>query len=188
MSTRFDLVPTALAGVVVVKRKPIGDSRGYFERVYCTNELAEIFGKRRIVQINHTRTEVRGTVRGLHFQHPPHTEAKLVSCLAGEVWDVAVDLRQDSPTFLQWHAELLSADNHKSLFIPEGCAHGFQALVDGCELLYLHTQAYAPAHEAGVSVEDPRLGLNWPLPLAGLSPRDRAHPLLDEGFTGILLS
>lgn len=185
MSARFDLVPTALAGVVVVRRKPLGDARGFLERVYCVDELAELFGARRIAQINRTRTEARGTVRGLHFQHPPHAEAKLVSCLAGEVWDVAVDLRCDSPTFLQWHAERLSAENHTSLFIPEGCAHGFQTLTDGCELLYLHSRAYASCAEGGVPAEDPRLGIKWPLPVAGLSPRDAAHTPLDERFTGI---
>lgn len=185
MNARFDLIPTALAGVVVVKRKPIGDARGFLERLYCADEMTELFGERRIAQINRTRTAARGTVRGLHFQHPPHAEAKLVSCTAGAVWDIAVDLRQDSPTFLQWHAERLSAENHTSLFIPEGCAHGFQTLVDDCELLYLHSHAYAPGAEGGVQVEDPRLGIKWPLPVAGLSPRDAAHPPLTREFTGL---
>lgn len=185
MSTRFDLVPTALAGVVVVRRKPLGDARGFLERVWCVDEMAELFGERRLAQINRTRTEHAGTVRGLHFQHPPHAEAKLVSCLAGEVFDVAVDLRRGSPTFLQWHAERLTADNHTSLFIPEGCAHGFQTLVDGCELLYLHTHAYTPGAEGGVLACDPRLGIKWPLEIVGLSDRDRQHPSLGDEFAGL---
>lgn len=185
MSARFDIRPTALAGVMVVQRKPMGDARGFLERIFCTDELAEIFGERRIIQINRTRTQACGTVRGLHFQHAPHMEAKLVSCLAGAVWDVAVDLRRNSPTFLKWHAERLSADNHTSLFIPEGCAHGFQTLSDGCELLYLHTHAYTPDAEGGVPPEDARLGIQWPLPVTGLSPRDANHTPLDNRFTGL---
>jgi dTDP-4-dehydrorhamnose 3,5-epimerase len=185
MSARFDLMPTALAGVVVVQRKPIGDARGFLERLYCADEMAELFGERRIAQINRTRTERAGTVRGLHYQRPPHMEAKLVICTVGEVFDVAVDLRRDSPTFLHWHAERLSADNHVSLFIPEGCAHGFQTRVDGCELLYLHSRAHAPDAEAGVAAEDPRLGIKWPHAITVMSERDRAHARLTREFTGL---
>ena len=129
----------------------------------------------------------RGTVRGMHYQTPPHAEAKLVSCLRGEVFDVAVDLRRGSPTFLRWHAERLSPGNHKTLLIPEGCAHGFQALAPDCELLYVHTAPYAPNAEGGVHPRDPRLAISWPEPIAILSRRDEAHPPIADGYTGIAL-
>ena len=185
MSTRFDVLDTTLAGLQVLQRKPIGDSRGYLERLFCVDELQTLIPGKHIAQINHTLTESRGTVRGMHFQRPPHAEIKFVSCLRGEVFDVAVDLRDNSPTFLRWHAEVLSADNHKTLVIPEGFAHGFQTLTDDCEMLYFHTAAYQPGAEGGLNAQDPRLAIQWPLPVAGLSPRDAAHPLLNNDFTGV---
>jgi dTDP-4-dehydrorhamnose 3,5-epimerase len=185
MSERFDIVETPLRGVVVLQRKPIGDSRGYLERLFCTTELAPLLDGKSVVQMNRTLTAKRGTVRGLHFQRPPHAETKLVTCLRGEVFDVAVDLREGSPTFLQWHAELLTGTNHKTLLIPEGFAHGFQCLSDDCEMLYLHTAAYAPGAESGVSVEDPKIGIRWPEPVTEMSPRDAAHPPLSEAFRGV---
>jgi dTDP-4-dehydrorhamnose 3,5-epimerase len=185
MSTRFDILETPLAGLRVLQRNPIGDSRGYLERLYCSAELQTLAPGKVIVQINHTLTASRGTVRGMHFQRPPHAEVKFVSCLRGEVFDVAVDLRYHSPTFLHWHAEWLSADNHKTLVIPEGFAHGFQTLTDDCEMLYFHTAAYQPEAEGGLNAQDPRLAIQWPLPVVGLSPRDAMHPLLDNDFTGV---
>lgn len=186
MSTRFDILDTPLAGLRILQRKPIGDSRGYLERIFCSEELQALAPGKPIAQINHTLTASRGTVRGMHFQRPPHAEIKFVSCLRGEVFDVAVDLRDNSPTFLHWHAEVLSADNHKTLVIPEGFAHGFQTLTDDCEMLYFHTAAYQPGAECGLNAQDPRLAIQWPLPVAGLSPRDTAHPLLDATFTGVV--
>ena len=185
MTSRFDVTKTPLLGVHVLQRRPLGDSRGYLERMYCSDELRSLLTNSHIVQINHTLTDKRGTVRGMHFQYPPHAEIKLVSCLRGEVFDVAVDLRRDSPTFLQWHAEILSEDNHKTLFIPEGFAHGFQALGDNCEMIYFHTAAYHQASEGSLRVDDPRLAIRWPLPVAGLSVRDAAHPFLNEDFSGV---
>ncbi len=185
MSTRFDILDTPLSGLRVLQRKPVGDSRGYLERLFCSEELQALAPGKHIEQINHTLTASRGTVRGLHFQRSPHAEIKFVSCLRGEVFDVAVDLRHNSPTFLCWHAEVLSADNHKTLVIPEGFAHGFQTLTDDCEMLYFHTAAYQPRAEGGLNPQDPRLAIQWPLPVAGLSPRDAAHPLLGDDFTGV---
>jgi len=185
MSARFDLLPTAIAGLLILQRKPLGDSRGYLERLFCLDELADILAGRHIAQINHTLTASRGTLRGMHFQRPPHAETKFVSCLRGEVFDVAVDLRRDSPTFLRWHGEILSAENRRTLVIPEGFAHGFQTLADDCEMLYFHTAAYHAAAEGGLIATDPRLGIVWPLPVTGLSSRDAAHPVLDTSFTGI---
>lgn len=185
MSGRFDILATPIAGVHLVRRKPIADDRGYFERLFCDEELHALVAHRKIVQINHTLTVRRGTVRGLHFQRPPHAEMKFVQCLRGEVFDVAVDLRRGSPTFLRWHAEVLGADDHRSFVIPEGCAHGFQALGDDCELLYFHTAAYHASAEAGLNPQDPRLAIAWPLPVTGLSWRDAGHALLDDDFAGI---
>lgn len=154
------------------------DPRGHFMRCFCTSELAQALGPHHIVQINHSRTESIGAVRGLHFQRPPHAEMKLVRCLRGRVFDVAVDLRPDSPTFLQWHSEILSPENTRMMIIPEGFAHGFQVMEPGSELLYLHTATYHPASEGGVSWNDPLLGIRWPLPVTDLSERDRQHPSL----------
>lgn len=187
MSTRFDILDTPLDGLCVLQRKLIGDSRGYLERLFCAEELQILAPGKNIAQINHTLTASHGTVRGMHYQHPPHAEIKFVSCLRGEVFDVAVDLRHNSPTFLRWHAEVLSADNHKTLVIPEGFAHGFQALTDDCEMLYFHTAAYQPGAEGGLNAQDPRLAIFWPLPVTELSPRDAAHPFLNKTFIGVTL-
>lgn len=185
MTTRFEILSTDIGDLQVLQRKLVGDSRGYLERMFCAEELNGVLSGRQIVQVNHTLTAKRGTVRGLHYQHPPYAETKFVSCLRGEVFDVAVDLRNNSPTLLHWHAEVLSADNHKTFVIPAGFAHGFQALTDDCEMLYFHTAAYRPGAEGGLNAQDPRLAIQWPLPVAGLSPRDAEHPLLGDDFTGV---
>lgn len=187
MSARFDISDTPLRGVKVLQRKTIGDHRGYLERLYCAEELRATASDLAIAQINHTYTASRGTVRGMHFQHPPHAEVKFVSCLRGEVFDVAVDLRRDSPTFLQWHAERLSGDNHRTLVIPRGCAHGFQALTDDCEMLYFHSAGYQPNAEGGMNPLDPRLAIAWPLDVSDLSERDAGHPFIDAAFQGVVL-
>lgn len=176
---------TALSGTVVAECSPVTDERGSFSRLYCAHELTNVIGDRRIVQINHSRTKLAGTVRGMHYQQQPYCEMKLVRCLRGRVWDVVVDLRVGSPTFLHWHAEELSPDNARMLVIPEGCAHGFQVLEADSELLYLHTEFYRPEAEGGVSCVDPRLNIAWPLPVTGLSLRDSRHALISDDFRGI---
>jgi dTDP-4-dehydrorhamnose 3,5-epimerase len=183
----LDILDTPLQGLKVIRRNPLGDHRGYLERMYCSEELRQFIPERGIVQINHTMTTRRGTVRGMHFQHPPFAETKIVSCLCGEVFDVAVDLRRDSPTFLHWHAEILSASNHKAMLIPEGFAHGFQTLDEGCELLYFHTAAYQPAAEGGLNSQDPKIDIHWPEAVFELSPRDAGHPLVTEDFAGVAI-
>jgi dTDP-4-dehydrorhamnose 3,5-epimerase len=187
MSSFLDILDTPLHGLKLVQRNPIGDHRGYLERMFCEEKLQPVIPGRSIVQINHTLTSKRGTVRGLHFQYPPHAETKIVSCLRGEVFDVAVDLRQDSPTFLHWHAEILSANNHRTLLIPEGFTHGFQTLTEDCELLYFHTTAYQLGSKGGLNAQDPRLDIRWPEAVIELSSRDAAHPLLTEGFVGVFV-
>jgi len=184
---RLILHPTALADALVIERQGLGDGRGWFERLFCDEELRPALGERRIRQINRSFTAQRGAVRGLHFQYPPSAEVKIVSCLRGEVFDVAVDLRAGSKTFLQWHGERLSADNRRSLLIPEGFAHGFQTLTEDCELLYLHTAAYDAGREDGFDALDPGIGIDWPLPVSQRSPRDQGLPTVPEDFGGIVL-
>jgi len=176
---------TPIAGVSQIDTSVQGDARGSFARLYCERELAGVIGKRRIVQINQSRTASVGSVRGLHFQHAPHAEMKLVRCLKGRVWDVVADLRAGSPTFMRWHAQELSQHNCRMLVVPEGCAHGFQVLEADSELLYLHTAFYAPEAEGGVRHDDPRLAIAWPLPVTVLSTRDAAHPLISTLFSGL---
>lgn len=186
--SRFIFHPTPIAGLLAIERLPLGDARGFLERLFCADDLAAAGWTGQIgpiAQINHTFTAQPGTVRGLHYQRPPHAEMKLVSCLHGAVWDVAVDLRPASPTYLQWHAEILSADNHRTLLIPPGCAHGFQTLGADVQLLYCHSQAYAPHSEGGLHPQDPRLAIAWPLPVHGLSPRDASHPWIAPNFEGV---
>lgn len=185
MNSRFDLFETPFSGLILMQRKPLGDSRGSLERLFCSQDLQALLSGKNIAQINRTLTAKRGTVRGMHFQYPPYAETKFVSCLHGEVYDVAVDLRQGSSTFLCWHAEILSGDNHKTLVIPEGFAHGFQTLTEECEMLYLHTAVYRPDAESGLHSQDLRLSIRWPLSIAELSPRDAAHPLLHDDFVGV---
>lgn len=185
--SRFDFIPTPLDGLLLVQRKATEDHRGFLSRFYCAGEFREAGINKPIAQINHTFTRNKGAVRGLHFQYPPYAEAKLVSCLKGAVWDIAIDIRRNSPTFLQWHGEMLSAANRRSLLIPEGYAHGFQALTEDCEMIYLHTAAYHPEAEGALNVTDPRLGIAWLLPINDLSERDRNHPFIGSDFQGIVL-
>jgi dTDP-4-dehydrorhamnose 3,5-epimerase len=186
MST-LAILNTHIDGIKIVERNLRGDNRGFLARLFCAEELAAAGWCKPVAQINHTFTQQQGTIRGMHFQHAPHAEMKLVTCLHGVIWDVAVDMRAGSPTFLQWHAEELSATNHRALLIPEGFAHGFQTLTDDCELIYLHTAAYAPAAEAGFHPQDPVLSISWPLPVTEISIRDASHPMLNHQFNGVLL-
>jgi dTDP-4-dehydrorhamnose 3,5-epimerase len=163
------------------------DERGVFERFFCAEGLREAGLHKPIVQINRSLTRRSGAVRGMHFQYPPHAETKIVSCLRGEIFDVAVDLRAGSPTLLRWHGEVLSAANGKSLLIPEGFAHGFQTLTHDCELLYLHTELYTPEAEGALNAQDTRLDITWPRGISEMSDRDRSHPILEVAFVGVQL-
>ena len=178
---------TPIQGLMVVETEPYKDHRGAFARFFCRDELKGVVGSRQIVQINYSRTDVVGSVRGLHYQLHPHSEMKLIRCINGKVWDVAVDLRTGSPTYLKWHAEVLSKDNARLMVIPEGFAHGFQVLEGESELLYLHTAFYTPLAEGGVQPTDPKLAVHWPLPVQDLSDRDRSHPLLNSEFAGLIV-
>jgi dTDP-4-dehydrorhamnose 3,5-epimerase len=182
---RLSVEATPIAGHWRVRSTAVVDERGQFSRLFCVDELAALHPSMQFPQVNLSATHRRGTVRGLHWQAPPAAEAKLIRCLRGRVFDVAVDLRAGSPTFLRWHATELSADGHAGVLIPEGVAHGFQALTDDVELLYLHTQRWSPEHERVLRHDDPRLAIAWPLPVVALSPRDAAAPMLDADFAGV---
>ena len=177
--------PTALAGSYIIDLSPSADSRGWFARTYCKNEFAQIGHTKEWVQINHSFTAAAGAIRGMHYQLPPFTEIKMLRCIAGAVYDVIVDIRKDSTTFLQWFAVELSSTNRKMLYIPAGFAHGFQTLSADCELVYHHSEFYTPGAEAGLRYNDPALGIEWPLPPTELSERDKQHPLLNANFAGI---
>ena len=183
--SRFELQETPLAGLRVVRRQPVTDERGFFSRFFCAPELAAAGFVLPIAQINHTYTKRRGAVRGLHYQSPPHSEDKFISCLRGEVFDVAVDLRRGSRTFLRWHGAVLSAANMTSLLVPQGFAHGFQTLSDDCELIYLHSRPFAPSAEGGLNVRDPTVAIKWPLPLTDVSARDAGRAFITGDFAGI---
>lgn len=181
------IVDDCIAGVHVLESTVFQDERGAFSRLFCAKELQPILGSREIMQINHSVTRRAGAIRGMHYQHSPHAEMKIVRCLKGRVFDVAIDLRRGSPTFLQWTSVELSPENRRALVIPEGCAHGFQVLEAHSELLYLHTAQYTPAAESAVRFDDARVSVDWPLEPVDVSTRDQSHPYLEENFLGIAL-
>ncbi len=172
-------VETPIPGVVVVHPEPREDERGFFARAWCQREFAAHGLNPALVQCSISFTRARGTLRGMHFQAPPHEEAKLVRCTAGSIYDVALDLRPGSPAFRRWHAVELSAAGRAMLYVPEGVAHGFQALQDDVEVFYQMSQFHAPESARGVRFDDPAFGIVWPLPVAAIAPRDRAWPLWD---------
>jgi len=173
--------PLPLHGAAVVDVEPIHDSRGLFARLFCDRELAEYLGPRRICNVNYSHTRDRGALRGLHFQRPPHAEVKFVRCTRGAIFDVIVDIRRESPTFLQWHGTELTPDNKRLVVVPEGFAHGFQTQTTDCEVTYLVTEPWTPSHEGGLRHDDPALGIHWPLEITEISGKDSAHPWLLAG-------
>jgi dTDP-4-dehydrorhamnose 3,5-epimerase len=178
---------TPLKGLSVVDTDSVADERGSFSRFFCANELSKVLGGRKIAQINHSHTLKQGALRGLHFQKAPFAEMKLVRCIRGEIFDVAVDLRKGSSTFLQWFSQVLSAENSKMMIIPEGFAHGFQAMQADAKILYLHTELYSPEYEFGLNFGDPKFKINWPLTVTEVSDRDQNHPYICANFEGLEL-
>ena len=185
MSQRFNFIETSLKDLYKIEQKPIEDERGFLSRFFCAEEFKEIGFTKPIAQMNHTFTKQKGAVRGMHFQNSPHTETKIITCMRGEVFDVAVDIRKNSPTFLQWHAEILSEKNQSSLYIPDGFAHGFQTLTENCELLYIHSSSYQPDAEGALNALEPKLSIDWPLEITEISERDRNNPMISSEFKGI---
>ena len=187
MSDRFIHIHEPIPGLHVFDRVRMGDARGYLERIYDAGATEDVLPFACVAQVNRTVTAQAGTVRGMHFQRPPFAEVKLVHCTRGSIFDVAVDLRQGSPTYLQWHAEVLSHGNGRCMRVPEGFAHGFQTLETDCELIYVHSQLYRQDAEDGVGPLDPRLAIDWPLPVAMISDRDAHHRPVDEAFLGVVV-
>jgi dTDP-4-dehydrorhamnose 3,5-epimerase len=171
---RFE--PAGLQGAFVVELEEHEDERGSFARTWCRSEFAAAGLATEFVQGNTAVTHRRGTIRGMHHQLPPHDEAKLVRCIRGGIWDVLMDLRPDSPTFQQWVGLELTEENRKMLYVPEGCAHGYQTLLDDSEVFYLVSAFYAPEAERGVRFDDPAFGIEWPLPPREISEKDRGWP------------
>jgi dTDP-4-dehydrorhamnose 3,5-epimerase len=186
-STLFESTQTPIQGVRVIQRRPRHDHRGHFMRMFCARELRAAGWVDTVAQVNLSHTHALGAVRGLHYQTSHSAEYKLVSCIAGAVWDVAVDLRLDSPSFMQWHAIRLDAENAQSLLIPKGVAHGFQVLVPHSTLLYMHSCEYAPTMEAGLRADDPTLNIAWPLPFSDWSERDQKLPVIDASFKALVV-
>jgi len=185
--SRFTIEPLMPGGPARVTRKPIGDARGSFARLFCADELAKAGWSGPVAQTNLSITSQRGTVRGMHFQRPPHGETKLVLCLAGAVWDAAVDIRAGSRTRLAHVAAELSAENGTAMLIPPGFAHGFQTLTDDVQLLYFHSTSHTPGAEGGLDPLDPALALAWPLEPTVISDRDRRWPPITGDFEGVFV-
>lgn len=176
---------TNLPGSYLIELEPFCDERGWFARYFCMDEFMQIGHTKEWLQMNHSTTYKKGSIRGMHYQLPPYSEIKLVRCIAGSVFDVIIDLRKDSVTFLKWFGAELSSSNKKMLYIPEGFAHGFQCLTDDCELLYHHTEYYKPNVEGGIKYDDTKINIEWQLPVTIISQRDLNHPYIDENFKGI---
>lgn len=182
----IDFEKTAIEGVFVIRSIRRGDERGAFMRLFCETTCTEKTGKPfNVRQVNYSTSSQRGTIRGLHYQNKPALEGKIIRCLKGRIYDVALDLRKGSSTFLQHTAIELNPEDATALFVPPGCAHGFQTLEENCEMLYLHSADYSPADEAGIAFDDPMLAINWPLPVTVISERDRALPRIEQKFLGV---
>lgn len=171
----MNFVPTTLTGSYLVEYTVFQDHRGGFFRYFCKEEFAKINHGKEWVQMNHSVTSHKGTVRGMHFQHPPAAEIKMVRCIAGKIFDVIIDLRKESPTYLKWEGFVLTAEKRQALYIPEGFAHGFQTLEDNAELLYHHSEYYRPEFESGIRYDDPAVGIEWLLEPVNLSERDKSY-------------
>ena len=176
---------TKLKGSYEIDLNYFNDDRGWFARTYCKKDFSQIKHNEDWVQINHSFTKKKGSIRGLHFQINPHTETKLVRCISGKIFDVIVDIRQNSPTFLNWFGVELSQINKKMLYIPHGFAHGFQTLTDDVELIYHHSSYYVPGSEGGFRYNDPKLDIEWRLDVTNISERDINHNLITKNYNGL---
>lgn len=178
MTQRFKFSKTKLDGPQLVERLDYKDKRGSFSRLFCKEEFKNLGFNKSIKQINLSVTKSKGVIRGLHFQSRPFSETKIVTCIRGEVFDVAVDIRKESPTYLRWFGVVLSPDKNNSFFIPDGFAHGFQSLSDNCELVYMHSELYNQDSEGILNAFDPKIAISWPLSVLEMSDRDRNAPMI----------
>ena len=173
---------TALSGAYLIDLEKRGDERGFFARVFCEREFAAHSLITHFVQANNSLSADRGTLRGMHYQLPPHAETKVVRCIRGALWDVILDLRPNSPTFGKSIGVELSAENRRMIYAPKGFAHGFLTLKDDSEAFYFTDEFYAPESERGLRWDDPRFGLEWPMAPIVISEKDRAHRNFDPAF------
>jgi dTDP-4-dehydrorhamnose 3,5-epimerase len=181
------IMSTDIVGLTKIPNVTSKDSRGSFTKLYSQDLYQTNDFDFKIAQINLSVTEEIGTVRGLHYQLPPSSERKVIRCLRGRVFDVVVDIRRDSSSFLKYETFELSEDGGFALHVPTGCAHGFQVLDGPAELLYLHSEEYRPDHEAGINPFDPQLLINWPVDVTQMSERDKSFPSLHKSFEGIIV-
>lgn len=181
----MEFIKTHIEDLYVIELSLHVDERGWFSRTFCQKEFNSIGFNQPFTQHNHSYNALKGTLRGMHFQNPPYTESKLIRCIAGEVFDVAVDLRKGSSTFLNWYGVKLSAKNKKMILIPEGFAHGFLTLEDHTELLYFHTGYYHPKSDSGIHHNDKSINIKWPEAIENMSSKDQQFKLLDHNFKGI---
>lgn len=182
---RFIIEKTKIDGLNILTTKPISDHRGFFQRVFCQQEFAEIGLDKNIVNVNNSLTKKAGSIRGLHYQTQPFAEIKIVKCIKGSILDVAVDIRKDSPTFLQYVAVELTDQNNKMLYIPEGFAHGFQSLTDNAEIVYFVTNYYSKEHDSGLNPLDPKISIRWAMDCTDISDKDKSSSFIDNSFIGI---
>lgn len=167
---------TPIAGAWIIDLEKRGDDRGFFARLFCAREFDEHGLVTKFVQANNSLSAVKGTLRGMHYQLPPRTETKLIRCIQGALWDVILDLRQNSPSFGRWFGAELSAANRRMMYAPKGCAHGFLTLTEDAESFYLVDEFYSPEHERGVRWNDPRFDIRWPHEPTLISEKDSHHP------------
>lgn len=183
----MQFIETNLSGVYIIKPHSLIDKRGFFARTFCKTEFLNIGFEVEFVQFNHPFNSLKGTIRGMHYQKPPFAETKLIRCVQGSVYDVAIDLRKNSPTYLQYFGTVLSSSNLNCIIIPEGFAHGFQTLEDNTSLIYHHTNYYTPNTEGGIRFDDPLINIQWQLPPVNISERDLSHPFISTNFQAISL-
>ena len=179
--------PLHLKGAFTIDVQPLLDTRGFFTRTFCEKEFSEHQLVRHFVQANHSGTQGVGVIRGMHFQHTPFCEVKLVKCVQGSIFDVIVDVRAGSPTFLQWFGAELSAENKRMMYVPRGFAHGFQTLSDYSEITYMVSEFYNKESEGGVKYDDPQVNIKWPLPVSLVSDKDMKILPISESFTGVII-
>ena len=179
--------PLSLSGAFTIDVQPFQDSRGFFTRTFCENDFGEQGLVQHFVQANHSGTNGKGVIRGMHFQYPPHAETKLVKCVQGSIFDVIVDVRAGSSTFLQWYGAELSAENKRMMYVPVGFAHGFQSLTDYSEITYMVSNFYHKENEGGVRYYDGSVNIGWPLTVSLVSDKDRNIPLIDQSFRGVII-
>jgi dTDP-4-dehydrorhamnose 3,5-epimerase len=183
----IDCKPLPIEGLFLCESNQIDDNRGSFSRLFCRNEMEVSSGGIHIKQINTSKNKQKGTIRGMHYQQPPYGEVKIVQCLSGRVFDVAVDVRLGSSTFMQYYAVELSGEDNKAIIIPKGFAHGFQTLQDNTQLLYFHSEFYVPNSDTGLNPFDEKIDINWPMPVSVISDKDKNASMLGDGFKGIKL-